>query len=98
AGRAALLATALGGRLDLLLPATEDRLHQPYRLAAQPRGAALVDKLRAAGHAAVLSGSGPTVLALCASAAQAEAASALGGKSFDALVLPVDTDGASVVS
>ena len=98
AGRAALLATALGGRLDLLLPATEDRLHQPYRLEAQPRGAALVEKLRAGGHAAVLSGSGPTILALCASPEAAAAAATLGGKTFEAFVLPVDTEGATVLA
>ena len=31
--RAALLVVALAGRPDLLLAATEDRLHQPYRAA-----------------------------------------------------------------
>jgi homoserine kinase len=98
AGRAALLPVAVAGRLDLLLAATEDHLHQPYRLEAQPRGAQLVEKLRGAGHAAVLSGSGPTILALCASRASAEAAAALGGKSFEAMVLDVDTQGAAVVS
>lgn len=64
AGRAALLTAAIGSRPDLLLPATEDRLHQPYRAAVMPRSAALVDQLRTAGVAAVISGAGPTVLAL----------------------------------
>jgi imidazolonepropionase-like amidohydrolase len=40
AGRAALLASALAGDFDLLLPATEDVLHQPARLALDA-GAAL---------------------------------------------------------
>ena len=64
AGRAALLVTALTSRPDLLLPATEDRLHQDYRASAMRPSAALVAKLRGQGHAAVISGAGPTVLAL----------------------------------
>ncbi len=63
AGRAALLVTALGGRPELLLAATEDRLHQRYRAPAMPDSCALVGRLRAAGIAAVISGAGPAVLA-----------------------------------
>ncbi|SEF92171.1 homoserine kinase [Thermomonospora echinospora] len=65
AGRAALLIAALTGGLDegVLLAATEDRLHQGYRAPAMPESAALVDRLRAAGVPAVISGAGPTVLA-----------------------------------
>lgn len=64
AGRAALLVEALARRPDLLLPATEDRLHQAYREAVMPDSLALVRALRAHGVAAVVSGAGPTVLAL----------------------------------
>jgi homoserine kinase len=64
AGRAALLVTALTGRPDQLFPATEDWLHQPYRAPAMAGSSALVGRLRAAGHAAVISGAGPTVLAI----------------------------------
>jgi homoserine kinase len=64
AGRAALLMAALSGRPSLLLAATEDLLHQAYRRPAMPDSLALVDSLRAAGHAAVVSGAGPTVLVL----------------------------------
>jgi homoserine kinase len=64
AGRSALLVEALGRRPDLLLPATEDRLHQGYRRGVMPESLALVDALRARGVAAVVSGAGPTVLAL----------------------------------
>jgi homoserine kinase len=64
AGRAALLVHALTAAPGLLLPATEDRLHQPYRAPAMPDSADLVARLRAAGVAAVVSGAGPTVLAL----------------------------------
>jgi len=64
AGRSALLVHALTQAPDLLFPATEDRLHQPYRAAGAPASAALVAQLRADGVAAVVSGAGPTVLAL----------------------------------
>jgi homoserine kinase len=64
AGRAALLIEALTRRPDLLFPATEDRLHQHYRAAVMSETLALVDALRARGVAAVVSGAGPTVLAL----------------------------------
>jgi homoserine kinase len=62
--RTALLLHALTAAPELLLAATEDRLHQPYRRGAYPATAALVDALRARGVAAAVSGAGPTVLAL----------------------------------
>jgi homoserine kinase len=64
AARAALLVHALTAEPALLLEATEDRLHQRQRSAAMPATLALVDRLRAAGHAAVVSGAGPGVLVL----------------------------------
>ncbi|MEU8297835.1 homoserine kinase [Micromonospora sp. NPDC048909] len=64
AGRAALLVHALTADPTLLLPATVDRLHQDYRAPGMPGTAALVSALRAADVAAVVSGAGPTVLAL----------------------------------
>jgi homoserine kinase len=63
AGRAALLVHALTADPQLLLVATEDRLHQDYRAPGMPATAALVTQLRAAGIPAVVSGAGPTVLA-----------------------------------
>jgi homoserine kinase len=62
AGRAALLVEALTRRPDLLLPATEDRLHQEYRAPAMADSVQLVSRLRADGVPAVISGAGPTVL------------------------------------
>jgi homoserine kinase len=62
AGRAALLVAALTGRPDLLLTATEDRLHQEYRATAMPESLAFLHKVRGNGQAAVISGAGPTVL------------------------------------
>jgi homoserine kinase len=64
AGRAALLVHALTAAPDLLFPATEDRLHQGYRAEAMPGTASLVAALRSVGVAAVVSGAGPSVLAL----------------------------------
>jgi homoserine kinase len=64
AARAALLPLALTCDPGLLMTATDDRLHQGYRASAMPRSAALVADLRASGVPAVVSGAGPTVLAL----------------------------------
>ena len=63
--RSAMLPLALAGDTELLLPATEDLLHQPHRLAHTPDGAELLELLRAAGHAAFVSGAGPSLLVLC---------------------------------
>ena len=65
-GRAALLVAALASAPERLHRATEDFLHQEYRRPAMPESLALIDRLRADGHAAVLSGAGPTVLVLTA--------------------------------
>lgn len=67
--RTALLVEALRGRRDLLLAATEDRLHQDAREAAMPSTLGLVRRLRAAGHAATVSGAGPSVLVFGATGA-----------------------------
>ena len=64
AARAALFVVAITGRLDVLLPATDDRLHQTYRAPAMPETAELVARLRDYGIPAVISGAGPTVLAI----------------------------------
>jgi homoserine kinase len=64
AGRSALLVHALTRDGALLFPATEDRLHQGYRSEAMPGTASLVAGLRSVGVAAVVSGAGPSVLAL----------------------------------
>jgi homoserine kinase len=74
AGRTALLVEAMTRRPELLLPATEDRLHQPYRAAAMPPSARLMGGLRRRGFAAMISGAGPTVLVLAAGAAEADGA------------------------
>lgn len=63
-GRAALLVAALAGEPSLLLRATEDFLHQQQRGPAMPETLAVVAALRDEGVPAVVSGAGPTVLAL----------------------------------
>jgi homoserine kinase len=67
AGRAALLIAALTARPEVLLDATEDWLHQDYRAPAMRATHELVGRLRAAGLPAVVSGAGPSVLALLTS-------------------------------
>jgi homoserine kinase len=62
--RAALMVEALTHRPDLLMTATQDCLHQEYRRSAMPRSLSLVADLRAVGVPAVVSGAGPSVLAL----------------------------------
>ena len=95
AGRAALLVEALTRRPDLLLPATEDRLHQGYRAEAMGESARLLARLRAAGVPAVVSGAGPTVLAVCDERQAADLVrSAPAG--FHARRLGVDPSGAVV--
>ena len=64
AAAAGLLVHALTTDPAYLLPATRDRLHQEYRAPAMPESARLVAELRAAGLAAVISGAGPSVIAL----------------------------------
>jgi len=68
--RAALLVHALSTAPELLLAATEDRLHQPYRAPAMPETASLVAALREAGVPAFVSGAGPSVLALTSAPGQ----------------------------
>jgi homoserine kinase len=95
ASRAALLPHAVASDPALLLAATEDRLHQAYRAPAMPASAALVAELRGAGVPAVMSGAGPTVLALSARSARAS----LLGERTGWRVLPLDVEarGAHVV-
>ncbi len=64
AGRAALLVLALGARPELLLPGTEDRLHQRQRAIVMEETLKVVDTLRELGLPAVVSGAGPSVLVL----------------------------------
>jgi homoserine kinase len=98
AGRAALLVEALGRRPELLLDATDDRLHQAYRADVMPSSFELVQALRSQGLAATVSGAGPTVLVLSTADADdhvARVLDALLGGTVDWALhrLDVDTQG-----
>ena len=78
-GRAALLVHALTSDPAHLLPATREWLHQEARRESFAESMALVDALRRAGHAAVISGAGPSVLVLTTRAQADAVASAVTG-------------------
>lgn len=99
--RSALLIAALIQSPELLLAATEDKLHQSYRAAAMPDTVALIDELRSHGLAAVVSGAGPSILVLCSGPAQrleaAELVRVHNGVEWQSLMLAVDFKGATVI-
>ncbi|MFF5211302.1 homoserine kinase [Streptosporangium sp. NPDC000396] len=99
AGRAALLVAALTGRpeRELLMAATEDRLHQNYRAPAMPQTADLVQRLRGIGLPAVVSGAGPTILVFSTVDTQ-DLIAPEAGTDWHIQPLDVDTRGACVVS
>lgn len=70
ASRSALLVHALAGEPELLLEATEDRLHQEQRAAGMPESVELMRVLRREGHPAVVSGAGPSVLVMAGNRAE----------------------------
>lgn len=105
-GRVANLAAAYAtGRLSEVPFAFEDRLHQPGRAQKMPY---LHDAIRSAYEAgafgAFLSGSGPSVAALCEPAVEVEVAEAFRafqqkeGLQGRVLTLPVDDRGARILS
>ena len=67
-GRSSVLVAVLSGVVDathrLLLEATDDRIHQPYRMGLMPNTGAMIRELRERGIAAALSGAGPSVVCL----------------------------------
>ncbi|TCP54804.1 homoserine kinase [Tamaricihabitans halophyticus] len=93
AGRAALVVHAVTTRPELLLAATDDRLHQGYRRPAWPASMALIEALRERGVAAAISGAGPTVLALTTDGVLPEDVDTTG---FEVRELSVDLQGVSV--
>ena len=94
-GRTALLVAALAaGDIDALRDATEDRIHQPGRFAASPRSRAAYNAATDAGAwCAWLSGSGPSVAAMCAVEDAAGIAAALPDDGHSK-VLRIDHQGA----
>jgi homoserine kinase len=109
AARSALLVALLTGAglaragltPDLLLDATQDFLHQPYRESSMRATADLIGTLREAGIPAVLSGAGPAALALTVSGVTPgpDAVAAVAdesGPGWTVSVLDVDRGGAIV--
>ncbi|MBP1241536.1 homoserine kinase [Frigoribacterium sp. PvP120] len=98
--RSALLVAALIQSPELLLAATEDRLHQSYRASAMPETDMLIRVLRQAGLAAVVSGAGPSLLVLGSDPAQRLLAAQLVAENalsaWRPLMLAVDLRGATV--
>ena len=100
--RSALLIAALIQSPELLLVATEDKLHQAYRAGAMPETDALLQILRKNGLPAVVSGAGPSILVLCSDPAQRLVAAELVASSmksaWQTLMLAVDFKGATVIT
>ncbi|HEU4849436.1 MAG TPA: homoserine kinase [Terrimesophilobacter sp.] len=99
--RSALLVAALVQSPELLLAATEDRLHQSYRASAMRETDDLIRMLRSHGLAAVVSGAGPSVLVLGSDPSQrlraAELVEQNSASTWQALMLAVDFKGATVM-
>jgi homoserine kinase len=97
-GRVAMLVGALAaGDVAALRTAVQDRLHQPVRLGqAEPSRRAIDAANDAGAWAAWLSGSGPTVAAMC-SAGDAEAIAASMPADGHTKVLRIDHEGAAMV-
>jgi homoserine kinase len=102
AGRAALLVAALSRpelcTPEVLLAGTRDWLHQQARTAAMPASLALVAALRSEGHAAIVSGAGPTVLVLVPAGADVDAVEQQTPHGWSCHRLAVDQRGARVVA
>jgi len=99
--RSALLIAALIQSPELLLAATEDKLHQSYRASAMPETDRLIRVLRGNGLAAVVSGAGPSILVLGSDPAQrlqaVELIAAHADTAWESMLLAVDFRGATVV-
>lgn len=94
--RVGLLVEAVTRRPELLLAATREWLHQEQRRSSFPDSMALLDILRGKGHAAVISGAGPSVLVLT-TPPQIEGARALGDESVWRMLAPgMPLTGASI--
>ena len=96
AGRAALLVHALTADPSHLHAATRDWLHQEARRPSYPDTMDVVDALRAQGHAAVVSGAGPSVLVLTTRARAHEVQVPGGREGWRRLTPGVPTSGAVV--
>ena len=103
ASRAALLAPAMTTNPDLLMPATQDWLHQQYRAPSMPETLRHITALRSEQHAAVVSGAGPTLCVFAATPAEAEVVvtklqerAAKSAQHWDVRILPIAAEGATM--
>ena len=100
--RSSLLIAALVQSPELLLDATEDKLHQSYRASAMQETGDLIEVLRSHGLAAVVSGAGPSILVLGSDPAQRTLAAELvaehAASPWQSLMLAVDFKGATVIA
>ncbi len=92
------MAALAAGEVDALRTATEDRLHQDVRFeASEGSRLALLHALDAGAWCGWLSGSGPSIAALCGHG-QAEAVAAALPADGRASTLRIDFDGAVVLT
>jgi homoserine kinase len=96
--RAALLVEAATRRPELLVPATRDWLHQEARRPSYPASMSLVDELRGQGHAAFISGAGPSVLVLTTADVADTVTTLPAAGRWQRLVPGIPQHGASVVA
>ncbi|GAA2030360.1 homoserine kinase [Yaniella flava] len=103
ASRAALLAPAMTQTPRLMFAATQDWLHQQYRQPSMPETLKYIDALRAEGHAAVVSGAGPTLCVFATDTTEVAAVqtklsqrAAKSSQHWDVRILPVATQGATM--
>ncbi|WP_119698229.1 homoserine kinase [Microbacterium halotolerans] len=100
--RSALLIAALTQSPELLLAATDDKLHQTYRAGAMPETHRLVTALRKAGFAAVVSGAGPSVLVMADGPGRrleaVDVANTVTDTPWESLIVAVDFKGGTVRS
>ncbi len=96
AARVGLLVHAVTREPGLLVPATRDYLHQEARRPAYRESMELVDRFRSAGHAAAISGAGPSVLVLATESVADLLADLPSG--WSALPLPIAADGVRLLA
>lgn len=84
-------------RAALLVEATDDRLHQAQRAVAMPESFSLVERLRAAGIPAFISGAGPTVLALTTHPAMSDVIRSIPAPDFRVLDVSMAERGVTII-
>lgn len=96
AATAALIAGLLTGDIALLAESAHDVIHEQARLEFLPETKFVLDRLREAGFAAWLSGSGPSVAAITPLAVASDCAAAMTAEG-DVFEVVVDTHGCQII-